>query len=689
MSSSVAFPAETLQCLELERVLEALARRASSPAGARMLQAAGPELDGAERDERRARGIEGLAAVRAEHAPGISGMGDLEAILKAAPKRILEGEELLAIADALGLVRTLALWSVQHPEYPALRRCLGDAPLERDLRENLRAALGRRGEVLDEAHPHLGKTRQQVRQLLDQRARKMEEIAEGLQKRGVLRQRQPVQRGDRLLLAVKATDSGRARGVVHDRSNSGDTLFIEPGPVLELSNRLTETRALERRIVQEVLTELTRQTLLAAPSLAEAEQRLGQADLAFTAGRWATEVRAEYPSMEGPVLELRQARHPLLQEQLDEAELVPLTLELGREFELLVVTGPNTGGKTVVLKTVGVSCALALCGLPILADPGSSVPVLPGLHADIGDAQSLESSLSTFSGHLSRTLEILASVQPGSLVLLDELGTGTDPEEGAAIGQAVLEHLLRAGALTVANTHLGQLKLFSTGVERAENASMEFDPATLAPQYRLLVGVPGASHAVEVAERLGLPSEILERARGLAEREGGAERLIADVGRVRRDAELLRERARDLEAEARATKDRISQDEEVAKHRAELREAEAEEAFLEHARRMTELRAQWLDPVVNRLKGGDQDALRGFLEALRNELDGCDLGERWMRFVQGLRKGDVVYVPKFRDRLQVIKIHKSRQTAKLRHGNLEVELGFRDLTWVEPPPGES
>ena len=689
VSDSVAFPAETLACLELDKVLESLARRAASPVGARMLRQSHPAQDADGRRGRRARGIEGLAAVRAEHAPGISGMGDLAGILEAAKKRVLEGEELLAVADALDLVRTLALWSAQHPDYPALRRCLGDAPLERDLREQLRAALGRRGEVLDEAHPMLGKTRQQIRQLFDQRGRKMEEIAEGLQKRGFLRQRQPVQRGDRLLLAVKATDSGRARGVVHDRSQSGDTLFIEPGPVLELSNRLTETKAQERRLVQEVLTELTRALLRSAPALAEAEHRLGQADVAFTAGRWALETDADYPEMDGGVLELRQARHPLLQQQMEREELVPLTLELGREFELLVVTGPNTGGKTVVLKTVGISCALALCGLPILAEPGSRVPELPGLHADIGDAQSLESSLSTFSGHLSRTLEILRAIEPGALVLLDELGTGTDPEEGAAIGQAVLEHLLRAGALTIANTHLGQLKLFSTGVERAENASMEFDPESLAPRYRLLVGVPGASHAVEVAERLGLPPAILGRARALAEREGGAERLIADVGRVRRDAELLRERARGLEAEARATKERIEQDEEVARSRAELREAEAEEAFREHARRLDALRREQLAPVLQRLKGGEKDAVQSYLDALEAELRQCELAERWERFMQGLKKGDVVYVPRFRDRLQVLKIHKGRQTAKLRHGNLEVELGWRDLTWVEPPPGES
>jgi DNA mismatch repair protein MutS2 len=683
----MAFPAETLECLELEKVLGVLADRASSPAGARMLRTAQPSMESAQRADRRARGVEGLAAARGEHQPGISGMGDLDRILSLAAKRILEGEELVAIADALDLVRMLALWAAQHPEYKALGACLAGAPLEGALREQLRGCLGRRGEVLDEAHPELGKARQKVRQILDQRARKMEEIAEGLQKRGVLRQRLPVQRGDRLLLAVRATDSGRARGVVHDRSQSGDTLFIEPGPVLELSNRLAETRALERRIVQEVLTKLTKAVLRAEPALRDAERRLGEADVAFTTGRWAEEEDGDYPEMDGAVLELRQARHPLLQAQMAREELVPLSLELGREFELLVVTGPNTGGKTVVLKTVGVSAAMALCGLPILADSGSRVPELPGLHADIGDAQSLESSLSTFSGHLARTLEILAAVQPGSLVLLDELGTGTDPEEGAAIGQAVLEHLLKSGALTIANTHLGQLKLFSTGVQRAENASMEFDPENLAPRYRLLVGVPGASHAVEVAERLGLPEPLLVRARELSAREGGAERLIADVGRVRRDAELLRERARDLESEARATQERIAEDEEVAKYRLELREAEAEEAFLQHARRIEQLRREQLDPIAARLRGAEQVALKAFFESLDQELANCELGERWMAFVAGLKKGDVVYVPRFRDRLHVLKVHRSKQTAKLRHGNLEVELAWRDLTWVEPPPG--
>lgn len=686
-TADLAFPAETLACLEFEKLLASIASHASTAAGRRLLRAAHPQQASADRVERRERGEEALRAVRAEHAPGLAGGSDLAELLAMGRKRVLEGEELVAVADTLDLIRLLALWAAQHPEYPALGRCLVNVPQLRELRERLRNALGRRGEVADDAHPRLPRVRADVRKWQDQRGRKMEEVAEALAKQGVLRQRQPVQRGDRLLLALKATNAGRAKGVVHDRSQSGDTLFVEPGAVLELSNRLAESKAEERRLIEEVLRDLTREVLQAEEMLREIESRIADTDFALAAGRWAAELGADYPELGGEVLDLRQARHPLLQLQLGREAVEPLSLELGREYELLVVTGPNTGGKTVVLKTVGALCALALCGLPISAELGSRVPELPGMYADIGDAQSLESSLSTFSGHLMRTLTILHSVKRGALVLLDELGTGTDPEEGAAIGQAVLEHLLRMGSLTIANTHLGQLKLFSTSVARAENASMEFDPESLAPQYRLLVGVPGASHAVEVAERLGLPVPLLERARELAQREGQAEQLLADVGRVRRDAELLRERARDLEAEARETQERIAQDEEVAQYRAALREAEAEEAFVEHARRVDELRRETLEPLLSRLKGQERADLAAIVEALQRELEQCDLGQRWQQFMSSLKKGTLVYVPKFRDRLQVLKVHRNRETVKLRHGNMEVELGFRDVTWVEPPPG--
>jgi len=687
MTDSEPFPNEAQASLEVDRALQAIARHAATPAGKARLLAAQPQMELRAREARLARGEEALQAVYAEHAPGITGACDLADLLQQAGHRVLEGEELIAVAEMLELMQRLSLWASQRPQYSALGYRLADAPVLRDLRESLRASLGRRGEVLDEAHPELGRARRRITKLRSERGKLMEKVAESLHKQGVLRQRQAVQRGDRLLLAVRATHAGRAKGVVHDRSQSGDTLFVEPGPVLELSNRLVEAQSAERRIIEEVLRQLTRAVLLAEHALLDVEDRLADTDLAFACGRWAAEQQANYPTFGGSVLELREARHPLLVMQMGHDAVIPLTLELGRDHELLVVTGPNTGGKTVVLKTVGILASLAMSGLPITAGAGSQVPALAGLHADIGDAQSLESSLSTFSGHLSRTLQILQAVKPGCLVLLDELGTGTDPEEGAAIGQAVLEALMQAGALAIANTHLGQLKLFSTDVARAENASMEFDPESLAPKYRLLVGVPGASHAVEVAERLGLPHAILLRARELAEREGGAEKLLADVGRVRRDAEELRERARGHEADARDAADRIEADREIAEYRAELRQAEAEQAFVEHSARLQLLLEERAKPLLSRARGQEKADWTAVLEQIDGELRACELGERWRSFVSKLKKGEMVYVPRFRERLQVMKLHRNRETVKLRHGNLEVELPWRDITWVQPPPG--
>ncbi len=687
-SQSSAFPADALQALELHSVLEWIADFAFTPGGKRLVLSSHPSLASSERKLRNARGLEALAAVHAEKAPGIAGAGDLAQVLDFADKRLLEGDELLIVADFLDIQRHLQQWLAQNPAHEALRMCMEAAPDCQPLRHKLRAAIGRRGEILDEAHPSLGSARRKVGELHKQRSQRMEEIAGRLHKAGVLRQRLPVRRADRLLLAVKATHAGRSRGVVHDRSQSGDTLFIEPSEVLELSNRMVEAESNVRRIEEQVLTKLTRAVLDNRLQLTWIESAISQLDLAFGGARWAAEVQGSFATDDVSGITLRQARHPLLLRQMGADEVEELNLGLGRDYDLLVVTGPNTGGKTVVLKTVGLLAVLALCGLPISAGDGCNVPALSGVHADIGDQQSIESSLSTFSGHLTRTLSILRHAGPRSLVLLDELGTGTDPEEGAAIGQSVLEELLRRQCLTIANTHLGALKILSTDLPRAENASMEFDPQTLSPRYRLLVGVPGASHAVEVAERLGLPLDLVERARHLTLRDGGgAEKLLADVGRVRRDAELLRESAEEMQAEARQVRDQVEQDQLDAARLAEVRQGEAEQAFIEHRRQMMALVMEQGLPLVQRSRGPIVEDWQAFLKQIGAELDQCELGRRWQEFVAGIKKGDTVYVPKFRERLKVLKIQRKREMLKLRYGNLDVELPVREVSWVEPPPG--
>ncbi|MDP7061831.1 MAG: hypothetical protein QF489_02715 [Planctomycetota bacterium] len=682
---------DTLEALECEQVLLWMADKAVTSGGRALFSSLSSEQGSDGIAARRQRGVEALQAQQMEKSPSLARCTDLRALTTSARNRVLEGMELIAVAETLERVAELHRWAGDHPQFKALGETIGAASHMPELISLIRNAIDARGNIKDEAHPGLPKARSLIRKLEKQRSEKLDQIAEGMFAKGMLRQRQPVARGERLLLAVRAMQSSRRAGVVHDRSQSGDTLFVEPNAILELSNRVTEARFAERRLVEQVLRELSIAVLRAEPRLQEAQDRLAELDLAVAAGLWAAEVDGTYasavPQQRG--LRLVEARHPLLLRTMAPGDVVPLTMQLGTGFDLLVVTGPNTGGKTLVLKTVGLSTWLANRGLPIAAAEGCEIPDFSAVLADVGDAQSLQSSLSTFSGHLTRIRRILAAANSGALVLLDELGTGTDPEEGAALGQAVLEQLLESGAWTIANTHLGQLKLFSLDVARAENASMEFDPLTLAPRFRLLIGVPGASHAVEVAERLGLEEQILERARQLSSRGTGTEQLLADVGRVRREAEMLRETASSEELKIQQRSRKLATEEAKSDERRRLREAEAEEQYRQHYRDILELIEADGESLRGGLPAAERKDVDAFLVRLRNLLDSDSLNQRWGTFVKGLKKGDRVYVPRFRERLLVIRVERKRERVKVRHGSMEVELPFRELTWVEPPPGES
>ncbi|MCP4861500.1 MAG: hypothetical protein GY902_09695 [Planctomycetes bacterium] len=682
---------DTLEALECDQVLLWMAEKAVTSAGRDLLASLATEHGSEGIAARRQRGVEALKAQQMEKAPSLARCTDLRALTTSARNRVLEGMELIAVAETLERVAELRRWADANPQFEALGETIAAASYMPELISLIRTAIDARGNIKDEAHPGLPKARSLIRKLEKQRSEKLEQIAEGMFAKGMLRQRQPVARGERLLLAVRAMQSSRRAGVVHDRSQSGDTLFVEPNAILELSNRVTEARFAERRLVEQILRELSIAVLRAEPRLQEIQDRLAEVDLAMASGLWATEVEGSYADAVAQTRGMRlvDARHPLLLRTMAPSEVVPLTMQLGTGFDLLVVTGPNTGGKTLVLKTVGLSAWLANRGLPIAAADGCEIPDFAAVLADVGDAQSLQSSLSTFSGHLTRIRRILAAAKPGALVLLDELGTGTDPEEGAALGQAVLEQLLASGAWTIANTHLGQLKLFSLDVARAENASMEFDPLTLAPQFRLLIGVPGASHAVEVAERLGLEEEILERARQLSSRGTGTEQLLADVGRVRREAEILRESASSEELKIQQRSRKLASEEAASDERRRLREGEAEELYRQHYRDIHDLLEADGESLRGGLPAAERKDVDAFLVKLRGMLDEDKLNQRWASFVKGLKKGDRVYVPRFRERLLVIRVERKRERVKVRHGSMEVELPYRELTWVEPPPGDT
>jgi DNA mismatch repair protein MutS2 len=336
---------------------------------------------------------------------------------------------------------------------------------------------------------------------------------------------------------------------MHDRSASGGAVFIEPQSVVDANNRLREWEAEEREAVEEIQRDLTTQINEAYPHLKRTQKAAGKLDFAFAKGRLSIrQSGVEAILSESPQTHLLEARHPLIENP------VPNEIILGEDFNVLLITGPNTGGKTVVLKTLGLLTLMAACGLHIPAAPKSTLWIPQQVFADIGDEQSLEQSLSTFSAHLKNILRVVQNVKEGDLVLLDEVGAGTDPDEGAALAKAILRNLSRRKALVLASTHFGELKRFAISAQRFENASVEFDERSLRPSYHLRIGVPGSSNALHIARRLGLPAELVDRAkRYLGEQYAISEdatRQLEATGRELRDQQIALEQSR---AEAEKT----------------------------------------------------------------------------------------------------------------------------------------
>jgi DNA mismatch repair protein MutS2 len=364
------------------------------------------------------------------------------------------------------------------------------------------------------------------------------------------------------VVPVRADHRGQLKGFVHDESASGQTLFVEPVTVLELNNRLQILRREEQREEERILRRLSEGVRREAGALAANQAILARLDFLAAAGRFTRQCDGVAPELVAePLIDLRGARHPLLLFQGDgsprESGAVPVDLRLGEGQEALVISGPNTGGKTVALKTVGLLLLLVRSGLPIPCGPGSRLHLFERIFADIGDEQSIEANLSTFSGHLSRVRRILAAADGEALVLLDEAGTGTDPAEGGALAMAVLDALRRRGTRVILTTHLNLIKGYAALREGVENAAVEFDEATLAPTYRLHYGIPGASSAFAIARSLGLPEEVLAAAEGYlgtGEREGLS--LVEELNRQRRELAAELAEARVLTGRAREERER-------------------------------------------------------------------------------------------------------------------------------------
>jgi DNA mismatch repair protein MutS2 len=542
--------------LEWEHVRSLVRRYLATSAGDTLLDEIQPSMDREKVEHALAEAGEGMAYLRAAAAPQASGQGaairvnlnGLPNVAVAAQKLRIEGAsldpreifDLIAFLDrAADAKSSLSAATERFPLLAARAHGIGDF---RDLLRTIEGKIQADGTVLDHASPHLNRIRREIEKQKKSIQDSLERFLRANRNDGVLQDEYITIRNERFVVPVIAGQRRKLPGVIHGASSTGQTLFLEPMETIDLNNELVRLQEEESREVFRILRELTERLRAYAAPIREAAGIMAALDLIFAKARFGGDFECCIPKF-GVRLHLEGARHPLLMDVLrrKKQSVVPFSLTLDRECRTLLISGPNTGGKTVTLKTIGVISLMAQAGLPVPC-AGAELPLFEQILADIGDHQSIEQNLSTFSAHVSRLREMALDVTPDSLVLLDEIGSATDPEEGGALGVALVDHFRAAGAFTLASTHLTALKIYGANTKMVLNASMGFDEETLAPTYRLQVGLPGKSAGLDIATRLGMPEDIMRRARAsLSTQEVELSQLIADLHK--RLEEVSRERA--------------------------------------------------------------------------------------------------------------------------------------------------
>jgi len=524
---------EVYRALEFEPVRQRLSQLTLSTLGQERVEGLRPWCDRELIEQMLDQVAEMREILAADDPLPIFGLKDIrKALAKASHEgSVLTPEELREIALTLSVSRqTHRYFKLRLDKYPRLRRIANRIYDFHTIERELTAAIDLTTcEIRDTASPELADIRRELRLAQERVRRKLTALVEKYQH--YLQEPIITLREGRLVIPLKEEFKGRIDGFIHDRSSSGATLFIEPREIFEENNWIRELKIEERREIERILRNLTDKVRHRLEDISESLDALGELDFIYAKAQLAMELKAARPKLGDRVLEILQGRHPvLLLKYRDWEKVVPLDLKMGTDFRTLVITGPNAGGKTVALKTIGILALMTQCGLHIPASPDSQIPVFDRIFVDIGDWQSIEQDLSTFTAHIGHVVEILAGATPQSLVLIDEIGSGTDPAEGAALAMAFLEKLTAIGCLTVVTTHQGALKIFAHELEGAENGSLAFDEETLQPTYRFRVGMPGSSYAFEIARRLGIDEELLRQAQEkVGKEQSQLERFILDL----------------------------------------------------------------------------------------------------------------------------------------------------------------
>ncbi len=610
------------RALELDKILEMVAKETTCEDGAALARSIEPVYTPGEVRRLLEETDAAFVLMAKFGAPSFTGMKNVtNALRRAQAGGGLGLRELLDIGGTLRAIRSLQQWhsknagmhTVLSPRFDIL------APNKR-LEEKIFTCIQSEEEVADAASPALAAIRRKIRGAAVRVREQLDKLIHSQTHQKHLQEAIVTQRSGRYVVPVKAEFRGEVPGLVHDTSASGQTVFVEPMSVVELNNEIRVLRSDEQEEISRILLELSGEAGDFADSLIESYQYAVQLNVIFAKAQLAYRMKAVVPEIdEKGRTDLHSARHPLIAKE----KVVPTDIALGQDFDALIITGPNTGGKTVALKTLGLLTLMAMCGLMIPAGEGSRLPVYRHILADIGDEQSIEQSLSTFSAHMVNIIRILDVADEESLVLLDELGAGTDPVEGAALATAIIEELRRKGVRLACTTHYAELKSYALQTDGVENACCEFDVESLRPTYRLLIGVPGKSNAFAISRRLGLEGRIVDRAGELVNEENSSfEQVI----------ERLEERRREMENELEAARKAARQARETMRQ-SEARQAEAGQ----RAKREIDQAREEASRIVQKTRQ-QADALLNELDELRRQQSKALSAEQKARLRSGLRE---------------------------------------------------
>ena len=682
---------KSIRVLELPRLLTMLERHAVSAEAKARVQRLAPADDYGEVSRLLDETDAARKMILLRGSPTFAGVKPVaEPLGRAERGGALNTRELLDIAGVLANARRVRDYYREDDEGTAIDRMFLALHPNRFLEEKITSAILDENEIADTASAELAEIRRHKRAAAAKGRQILQRIISSPSYRSVLQDALITQRGGRFVVPVKAECRGELPGLVHDTSSSGATLFIEPMGVVQANNELKELEAKEEKEIDRILYALSSEAAGFSRDILWDYDLLVRLDLIFARGELSCEMNAMRPALrkDGSVY-LRHARHPLL----DPAKAVPIDIELGRSFDTLVITGPNTGGKTVSLKTLGLLCLMAQCGLHIPSDDRSEVSIFTAVLADIGDEQSIEQSLSTFSAHMKNIVQILDEADEHSLILFDELGAGTDPVEGAALAIAVIEQARAQGAKIAATTHYAELKTFAMTTAGVENASCEFDVETLCPTYRLLIGIPGKSNAFAISKRLGLSESVIEKAKAQMDSESiRFEDVLTQLEQKRQQLEkekvevdrLYQQREEDAR-KAREFRTQMERAKENARSRGEAEAkrllAEAKSAADETFRALDALRKEQRKLDAQQMNAQRAQIMHGLKEARESVGVRDESAEPIPRPSRPIRAGDLVEIPGTKRQAEVTAV--KGDVLALRAGALQMRVKADEVRLIE------